>query len=756
MKKTFLFVALAIFSLMGKVRADEGMWLPMFVERLNYVDMQKMGLQLTPEELYSINNSSLKDAIVGLSEGATPRGFFCTGEIVSQNSLMFTNHHCGYNAIQKLSTVEHDYLTDGFWAKDFSEELPAEGISASFLVRMEDVTEQVLSVVKEGMTWEERNAAIKAISTELEAAASEDGKYNPIISAFFEGNEYYMFVYRVYTDVRLVGTPPSSIGKFGGDTDNWMWPRHTGDFSIFRVYADAEGNPAPYSPDNKPLTPKHHLPISLDGIQQDDFTMIWGFPGSTERYITSYGIDYNVESFYPTIHEIFKLQTDIMDEFMQKDASVNIMYADDKAGLANTWKNFEGQMLMLRKNKVAETKADLETMFTQWVNADPSRVEKYGNVLNTLAENYELVSAITPVIYYPNYAGITGPVANAAMFSSYIKAYKNANSKKDEKGEKKTEEQMAVDKAKLAQIEETYKAINVDAMFAETYKPLEDKTFIEMLKLCYNTFDAEVNPEFYNLVEKKYKGDVVALANDILENSIFATPESIKAFIEKPNMKAAEKDLAYVVCEMMIKQINDNRTAYNAAMQTISENNHLFVKGLREFYAATQPEKDLYPDANSSLRMSYGSVQDYQPADAISYDYICTANGIVEKYVPGDYEFDVPQRLLDLIEARDFGQYADENGELVVCFLSTNDITGGNSGSPIMNGKGELIGLAFDGNWEAMSGDINFEPRLQRTINVDARYVLFVIDKFAGATNLIEELTIVKSEPEVVNEEINN
>ncbi|MBE6345624.1 MAG: S46 family peptidase [Lentimicrobiaceae bacterium] len=753
MKKTFLFVALAIFSLMGKVRADEGMWLPMFVERLNYVDMQKMGLQLTPEELYSINNSSLKDAIVGLSEGATPRGFFCTGEIVSQNSLMFTNHHCGYNAIQKLSTVEHDYLTDGFWAKDFSEELPAEGISASFLVRMEDVTEQVLSVVKEGMTWEERNAAIKAKSTELEAAASEDGKYNPIISAFFEGNEYYMFVYRVYTDVRLVGTPPSSIGKFGGDTDNWMWPRHTGDFSIFRVYADVEGNPAPYSPDNKPLTPKHHLPISLDGIQQDDFTMIWGFPGSTERYITSYGIDYNVESFYPTIHEIFKLQTDIMDEFMQKDASVNIMYADDKAGLANTWKNFEGQMLMLRKNKVAETKADLETMFTQWINADPGRVEKYGNVLNTLAENYELVSAITPVIYYPNYAGITGPVANAAMFSSYIKAYKDANSKKDEKGEKKTEEQMAVDKAKLAQIEETYKAINVDAMFAETYKPLEDKTFIEMLKLCYNTFDAEVNPEFYNLVEKKYKGDVVALANDILENSIFATPESIKAFIEKPNMKAAEKDLAYVVCKMMIKQINDNRTAYNAAMQTISENNHLFVKGLREFYAATQPEKDLYPDANSSLRMSYGSVQDYQPADAISYDYICTANGIVEKYVPGDYEFDVPQRLLDLIEARDFGQYADENGELVVCFLSTNDITGGNSGSPIMNGKGELIGLAFDGNWEAMSGDINFEPRLQRTINVDARYVLFVIDKFAGATNLIEELTIVKSEPEVVNEE---
>ena len=726
MKKTFLFIALALFSLVGKVHADEGMWLPMFVERLNYVDMQKMGLQLTPEELYSINNSSLKDAIVGLSEGATPRGFFCTGEIVSQNSLMFTNHHCGYGSIQKLSTVEHDYLTDGFWAKDFSEELPAEGISASFLVRMEDVTEQVLSVVNDTMTWAERNAAIAAKSKELELAASEDGKYNPIVSAFFEGNEYYMFVYRVYTDVRLVGTPPSSIGKFGGDTDNWMWPRHTGDFSIFRVYADAEGNPAPYSPDNKPLTPKHHLPVSLDGIQQDDFTMIWGFPGSTERYLTSYGIDYNVESFYPTIHDIFKLQTDVMDEFMQKDASVNIMYADDKAGLANTWKNFEGQMLMLRKNKVAETKAELENQFTEWLNANPAKAEEYGDVLNTLAESYELVHQITPSIYYPNYLAMTGAIGISGEFAAYAGTDKK-------------------DKEAVAAAEEALKAIDVDAFFAETYKPLEDKMLVEMLKLYYNTFDAEANPNFYNLVEKKYKGDVVALANDILENSIFATPESIKAFIEKPNAKKVAKDPAYVVMNTMITHLVTNLAPYRATMQTISENNHLFVKGLREFYAATQPEKDLYPDANSSLRMSYGSVQDYQPADAIHYDYICTANGILEKYVPGDYEFDVPQRLLDLIEARDFGQYADENGELVVCFLSTNDITGGNSGSPIMNGKGELIGLAFDGNWEAMSGDINFEPKLQRTINVDARYVLFVIDKFAGATNLIEELTIVKT-----------
>ena len=737
MKKTFLLVALAIFSLVGKVHADEGMWLPMFVERLNYVDMEKMGLQLTPEELYSINNSSLKDAIVGLSEGATPRGFFCTGEIVSQNSLMFTNHHCGYGSIQKLSTVEHDYLTDGFWAKDFSEELPADGISASFLVRMEDVTEQIFAAINDTMDWAERNQAIAAKAKELETAASEDGKYNPIIKGFFEGNEYYMFVYQVYTDVRLVGTPPSSIGKFGGDTDNWMWPRHTGDFSIFRVYADADGNPAPYSPDNKPLTPKHHLPVSLDGIQKDDFTMIWGFPGTTERYMTSYGIDYNVETFYPIIHDIFKLQTDIMDIFMQKDASVNIMYADDKAGLANTWKNFEGQMIMLRKNKVAEAKAELENNFSEWVNANESRKAEYGEVLNTLAASYALASELSASIYYPNFVSQTGAIAISSLFSSYVEAAQGK------------------DKEALAAVEEELKAIDAEAFFAETHKPLEDMMLVEMLKLYYNTFDAESNPDFFNFVEKKYKGDVVALANDILENSIFATPESIMAFIEKPNAKKVEKDPAYIVLNTMYAHMMGSLAPYRVAMQVIDENNHLFVKGLREFYAETQPEKSLYPDANSSLRMSYGSVQDYQPADAIHYDYICTANGILEKYVKGDYEFDAPQRLLDLIEARDFGQYADENGELVVCFLSTNDITSGNSGSPIMNGKGELIGLAFDGNWEAMSGDVNFEPRLQRTINVDARYVLFVIDKLAGATNLIEELTIVKSEPQTeVTEEV--
>lgn len=728
MRKVSLLIALFVLCMMGKVRADEGMWLPMFVERLNYVDMQKMGLQLTPEELYSINSSSLKDAIAGLSEGDKPRGFFCTGEIVSQNGLLFTNHHCGYGYIQKLSTVEHDYLTEGFWAKDYSEELPAEGMSASFLIRMEDVTDEVLSVVSDTMSFTDRSKAIREKIAEIEEAASEDGKYNPVVKGFFEGNEYYLFIYQTFTDVRLVGTPPSSIGKFGGDTDNWMWPRHTGDFSIFRVYADADGNPAPYSPDNKPLRPKHYLPISIDGVQPDDFTMIWGFPGTTERYMSSYGIDYNVDTFYPIVVDVFKMQTDIMDEFMQKDPAVNIMYADDKAGLANTWKNFIGQITMLRKNKVAETKTELENSFMEWVNADPKRVEEYGEILDTQKEMFDILNSISKNVYYPNFIGQVGAIGLSTVFYDYYKVASDKESSKEEK----------------AAAAEALKEIDVDELFAETYKPLEDKTLVEMIKLYMSKFSDEELPAFMMTMKKKY-GNAEDFANAILETSIFTTPESMKAFIEKPNVKKLEKDLAFQTFMALQEQIMTNIAPYETAMLAISETNHLFVKGLREYYAETQPDKHLYPDANSTLRMSYGSVKDYQPADAVSYDYICTANGILEKYIPGDYEFDAPAKLLELIENKDFGRYADKNGELVVCFLSTNDITGGNSGSPIMNGKGELLGLAFDGNWEAMSGDVNFEPRLQRTINVDIRYVLFVIDKLANAQNLINELDIRKS-----------
>ncbi len=724
---------MAILVSVGRVYADEGMWLPMFVERLNYVDMQKMGLQLTPEELYSINHSSLKDAIVGLGSEPMPRGFFCTGEIVSEHGLLFTNHHCGYGAVQKLSSDQHDYLRDGFWAKNYGEELPAPEMTASFLIRMEDVTNEVLGVVTEDMEHMEQQAAIRKKIKELETAASEDGKYNPVIKGFFEGNEYYMFVYQVFPDVRLVGVANESIGKFGGDTDNWMWPRHTGDFSIFRVYADKDGNPAAYSKDNVPLTPKHHLPISLDGVQKDDFTMIWGFPGSTERYMSSYGIDYNVDTFYPMIVDIFGKQLEVMEEYMKVDQHINLMYADNHASLANTWKNFIGQCKMLRKNKVSESKVALENDYTNWVNTNNKT--EYKDALQNLKEAYKNLGGVAKFIYYPNFVARTGAAGIAAMFNTYYQSY------------------LAKDKEAEALALGILKEMNVDDLFAETDPKVEKKTFAEMLKTYKNAFKAEELPEVYNLIDKKFKGDIDAFADDVYENSIFATPESIKAFLDNPKPKKIGKDYAYIMNASMMEVLTDHMVPYRMAMQTVSENDHVFVKGLREYYADTQPGKSLYPDANSTMRMSYGSVQDYMPADAVHYDYICTANGILEKYVPGDYEFDAPKRLIDLIEKKDFGAYADDNGELVVCFLSTNDITGGNSGSPIMNGKGQLIGLAFDGNWEAMSGDVNFEPKLQRTINVDIRYVLFIIDKYAGATNLIDELDIKKSEPKPIRVE---
>ena len=715
MKKVLGIIAMAIMVSVGRVYADEGMWLPMFVERLNYVDMQKMGLQLTPEELYSINHSSLKDAIVGLGSDAMPRGFFCTGEIVSEHGLLFTNHHCGYGAIQKLSSDQHDYLRDGFWAKNYGEELPAPEMTASFLIRMEDVTKDILGVVTDDMDYLDQQAAIRKKIKELETAASEDGKYNPVIKGFFEGNEYYMFVYQVFPDVRLVGVANSSIGKF------------TGDFSIFRVYADKDANPAAYSKDNVPLTPKHHLPISLDGVQKDDFTMIWGFPGSTERYMSSYGIDYNVDTFYPTIIDIFGKELEVMEEYMKVDEHINLMYADNHAGLANTWKNFIGQCTMLRKNKVSETKVALENDFTKWVNNNGKT--EYAKALPNLKKSYKSLGEVAKYIYYPNFVSSVGAAGIAAQFASYYDAYVNKD---------KEAQEMAL---MLLQ------QMNVDELFAETDPQVEKKTFAEMLKTYKNAFKGEELPEIYTIIDKKFKGDIDAFADDVYANSIFATPESIKAFLSKPNPKKIGKDYAYIMNTSMMDVIMNHMGDYRAAMQTVAENDHIFVKGLREYYAATQPGKSLYPDANSTMRMSYGSVQDYMPADAVHYDYVCTANGILEKYVPGDYEFDAPKRLIELIEKKDFGAYADDNGELVVCFLSTNDITGGNSGSPIMNGKGELIGLAFDGNWEAMSGDVNFEPKLQRTINVDVRYVLFIIDKYAGATNLIDELDIRRGEP---------
>lgn len=719
--------AIVLFTLVLGSRAhavnppDEGMWLPLLVERLNYVDMQKMGLHLTAEELYSINHSSLKDAIVGLANGGPGGGFFCTAEVVSANGMLFTNHHCGYNAVQSHSSTEHDYLTEGFWAKNYNEELPNEGMTASFLIRMENVTDSVIPFLSDTLKESARSEKVKELTAKMKKRASEGGKYEVSVKSFYGGNEYYMFVFKTYRDVRLVGAPPSSIGKFGGDTDNWMWPRHTGDFSILRIYGDSVGAPADYSKNNQPIKPAYHLPVSLKGIRKNDFAMIWGYPGSTSRYLTTYGVEYNMTTFYPTLINLFGKELEVMKERMDVDKKVKIDYADDYAGKANTWKNFIGQVKMLRKNKVDLKKKAIEDQFVTWYSANPERTKKYGNVLSDLKSAYAELGKVAAPFFYSNLAGLSfQSVGLAGQFNSI----KSAMEKKD--------------KAMVKESAEALKAV-VEDEFSKTDVQVEKKTMSEMLKMYRRDIKAEDLPTVFKTIDEDFKGDIDAFVNYVFEESIFATKDEAIEFLNDPSLKKMEKDPVYKMYTSFMESMMKYMGAFREATTNATVANRMFIAGLREM----DPGKVKYPDANSTMRMSYGKVLDYFPADAVAYNYYTTLKGVMEKEDPTNDEFIVAKKLKDLFNAKDYGPYG-ENGEMITCFLTTNDITGGNSGSPVINADGQLIGLAFDGNWEAMSGDIMFEPDLQRTINVDIRYVLFIIDKFAGATNLVNELTLVK------------
>jgi hypothetical protein len=699
---------------------DEGMWLPILLERLNYVDMQKMGLHLTAEELYSINHSSLKDAIVGLSRGGAG-GFFCTAEVVSPEGLIFTNHHCGYGSVQALSTTEHDYLTNGFWALSKAEELKNENLSASFLVRMENVTDSIIPFLPENLKESERSAKVKEISERIRKRAGEKGKYEASVRAFYGGNEYYLFVYEIYKDVRLAGAPPSSIGKFGGDTDNWMWPRHTGDFTVFRIYAGPENKPADYSESNVPYKPKYYLPISLKGIRENDFAMTWGYPAGTTRYLASYGLEYNLNTNYPALIKLYGKRLEIMKERMDADAKVRIDYAATYQGIANTWKNYIGQSKMLVKNKVEDKKKEIETGFTNWVNQDPARKKKYGNVLPEIKSGYEQMSKITVPYYYANSAGMRLDIIGFAnRFAGMKTALENRN---------KTAIRETADGMKPA----------VEQYFRKLDPAISKKTFTEMLKLYSVNVPQDQLPSIFLTIKKDYDDDITAFADAVYNTSVFATQEKINKFLADPKLKVLQKDLAWIAAQSFTETSGKYSSAFSESGTLVSAGNRHFIAGLQEM----NPELVPYPDANSTMRMSYGQVLDYFPADAVHYEYFTTLKGVMEKEDPSNDEFIVDQKLKDLYAAKDYGQYG-QNGEMITCFLTTNDITGGNSGSPVINGDGQLIGLAFDGNWEAMSSDILFEPDLQRTISVDIRYVLFIIDKFAGATNLIKELTLVK------------
>ncbi len=727
MKKLLLVFLLFLQSFSLTVLADEGMWLPIFVSQMNFEELQEMGLKLTPEQIYSINNSSLKDAIVGLSYGNDPTGFFCTAEVVSDEGLLFTNHHCGFDAIQKQSSLEHDLLTDGFWAMSWEEELLNQDLTATFFIRMENVTDSIIPFLSDTMKESSRSAKVKEIAGRLKKRANQDGKYNVVVKGFFNGNEYYLFVYQVFRDVRLVGAPPSSIGKFGGDTDNWMWPRHTGDFSILRIYTGPDGTPADYSTDNIPLKPKYHLPISLDGVKKDDFTMIWGYPGSTDRYMTSYAVDFQINYLNPDLIKLLGIKLDTWKEDMDANPEIKLKYASKYFSNSNGWKNYIGQTRSLKRLNIFSEKQAFEVKFTDWVNADPARKEKYGDVLDNLKKGYgDLGPKFKPLIFTV-LAAINGPEI-FDLSQQFTQLYGLLESKD-----------------KTGAIKETADELKTSAEeFFKDYSALTDqKVFARLLKTYYDEMPKDLLPEYFTDMVSKFKGDINAMAADVFATSIFSSKEKVDAFLDSPKFKSLDKDPAYQLATSFMGVMMQVSGGYSSANSGIGKYERKYMVAIREM----SPDKVFYPDANSTMRFTYGSVQDYKGADAVYYDYVTHLSGVMEKEDPSNEEFIVPVKLKELYQKQDYGPYG-EDGQMVTCFLTTNDITGGNSGSPVINGNGELIGLAFDGNWEAMSCDITYEPNFQRTICVDIRYVLFVIDKFAGAKNIIDELTIVEKKPD--------
>lgn len=720
-KLTFIFMMLVL-GFGQKASADEGMWLPLFIDRLNYTDLEKMGLHLTAEEIYSINHSSLKDAIIIFGGG-------CTGEIVSPEGLIFTNHHCGYGAIQSHSTIEHDYLTYGFWAMNKNEELPNEGLSVRFLVKIEDVTEKVLATLDPTMDEVKRTEKIRETGGAISKEATKDTGYEASVRSFFGGNEFYLFVYEVYNDVRLVGAPPSSIGKFGADTDNWMWPRHTGDFSIFRVYTGPDGKPAKYSKDNIPMKSKYYLPISIDGVEREDFAMILGYPGSTDRYLSSWGVQLAIDESNPTIVKIRDKKLEIMRSFMDADDAVRIQYASKYARVSNYWKYFIGQTKGLKRLKVVDEKQKQEAAFSEWINANPDKKSKYGEALQLLENGVAGKKQYNLASIYLNEAILRG-----SEILSFARSYSNLQ--KLLEGKEKNEAAISDEVGKLRNAAPKF--------FKDYYQPLDMEMLGCMLEMYYQNIPKQQQPNLLEQMFKKYNADFAAYADDVFKKSIFASTEKINGFLDKPSSKILAKDPAVQLLNAFLEILPPIRTRIEEAAKETDKGARLYIAGLREM----NPEKQFYPDANSTMRFTYGQVLDYFPADAVHYDYKTHLSGVMEKEDPSNWEFVVPEKLKKLYENKDFGRYG-QDGELVVCFLTNNDITGGNSGSPVINGWGELIGLAFDGNWEAMSGDIAFEPDLQRTIVVDIRYVLFIIEKYAGAKNLIDELTITKGHPKI-------
>lgn len=719
--KKFLVTIVLCMSLFRSM-ADEGMWLPMLLGQQVYNDMVKRGLKLTKEQLYSVNKASLKDAIIIF-------GGFCTGEIVSNEGLIFTNHHCGYDAIASASTVAANYLKEGFWAKTKQQEIPSPGLYADFLIRIDDVTKEVEEALK-GLAGAERLSKQNAIIAEINARYT-DASRNIIgkISPMFKGNQFLMFVYQRYNDIRLVGAPPESIGKFGGDTDNWEWPRHTGDFSVFRVYSGKDGANADYSPNNIPLKPKHFLPVSIKGIKDGDYSMIYGYPGSTNRYESSYGVKQKIDIANPTIVNLRDMRLKYMLEEMKKDPATRLKLAGDYASIANYWKFFDGESKQLIKYNVLGQKQAAEAKFQQWANGKP----EFANIFSDWGKAYDAWRPYSKHQLYLNEGIFGSPLLG---FAASLQQVENAIVKKGSSAEiAKAVEAAKEARAELLKSENTVSDQKIVGTVLQMFYNDIDKSqhpigFFESVKANYGSLDDDAT-------WKKY-------AASLFSNTMILNDAKWEAFARNPDGAVLQADPAYATASAFVK--NWQGKYLPQSMQFNSKNaelGRLYLKGVLEMDPVKA--KKMYPDATFTMRVSFGNVKSYAPADAVKYDYITTMKGILEKYKPGDYEFDLPAKLLELAKKKDYGQYADPvRKDLVIGFITTNDITGGNSGSPVIDANGNLIGLAFDGNYEALSHKIQFDPVYNRTICVDIRYVLWCIDKLGGATNLINELKLVK------------
>ena len=694
MKKLAMVLVSVLMFAQVPLKADEGMWLLPLLQKLNINKMQDLGLKLSAQEIYDFNNSSLKDAIVQFGGG-------CTGEIVSDKGLLFTNHHCGYSSIQALSSVEHDYLNDGYWAMNLSEELPVKGLSVTFIDRFTDVTAQIEKALAMAKTDKEKDKAYMKIKKMLEEeAVAADSTLNAVVTSFYAGNQYYLITSRTFKDIRFVGAPPSSIGKFGGDTDNWMWPRHTGDFSVFRVYANKENNPAAYSEDNVPYTPKKSLTISLKGVKENDYAMIMGFPGRTTRFMTSYEADETQHTINPVAIKVRTVKQQIWREDMLADSKINIQYASKFSGSSNGWKKWMGMDETFNKLKVIERRAAEEAKFMEWVNKDPKRIERYGKALETIKE---VVANRKEAIYAYRYM-------YEAPFSIELVRATSAHYAGDRK----------------------------DAFYKDYSVSTDKKLAAAMLKIYKESVAPKYLLDIYKTIDSDFGGSIDKYVDWLYSNSVYTSAERLtQAERDKIDLT---KDPASILRKDIQRKINKLTPSVEAGRKEFGEAKKVYVAGIMEMGG----DKPMYPDANLTLRVTYGSVLPYSPKDAVVYNYYTTLDGVMEKEDSTNFEFVVPAKLKELWKNKDFGEYAMPNGKLPVAFLSNNDITGGNSGSPVLNDKGELLGLAFDGNWEAMSGDVIFEPELQRCINVDVRYVLFIIDKFGGAGYLIDEMKLAK------------